>query len=511
MPTRVKAQISLLSVLAAVLFATGKLLAQSTSTSDEQSDLRAVVRELQAELKQTRRELARAEQRIDSLGQQVSQLHKPRIQSPETPDIDTYTSAADVSKASAEPAEDKSEESAAATDPSLLLAQVEEQQQTKVESASKYRVKLSGLILMNAFSNRGSVDIQDIPSRAFNSKGPGAIGATVRQSIIGLQVIGPQIGGARTSGSVSIDLAGGFPERPYGTTSGILRLREAKMNFEWPNSSLMIGQEAPAIAPLSPTSFATVAEPAFSWAGNLWVWTPQVILSHKFRTSDSSYFSVGGGLALPITEEAPLTSQFTTPGPGELSRRPAFEVVAGWHSTRFGQPLTIGLGGYLSRYKYDFGRNANGWAGTAFWEVPITSYLQWSGEAFRGEAIGGLAGAIWQTEVYNGNPASPASQLRTLNAVGGWTQLKLKPWTKLEFNVAAGQDNVLAYDLRWAPQLFGEYQTVFARNRAAFVNTVYRPKSNLLFSVEYRKIWTYSYTGAGNRADQVNVAAGVSF
>jgi len=39
----------------------------------------------------------------------------------------------------------------------LLAAKVEDQYQSKVESASKYRVRLSGIALMNLFSNQGAV------------------------------------------------------------------------------------------------------------------------------------------------------------------------------------------------------------------------------------------------------------------------------------------------------------------------------------------------------------------
>jgi hypothetical protein len=501
-----KTHLSYLAVIMVVSLLSSFVCAQNSNRADEITELRSMVAELRTELKQTQANLARAQQQIQKLDRAMNSLNTTAPA--DTEKREDYISGADTS---ADALKSAPQRMADAEDPAVLRAQVDEQQQTKVESASKYRVKLSGLILMNAFSNRGAVDLQDIPGRAFNSQDPGAIGATLRQTILGLQVIGPELAGARTSGSVNVDFAGGFPVRPYGLTYGLLRLREAKFNLDWKNDSLMVGQETPAISPLSPTSYATVAEPAFSWSGNLWAWTPQVIFSHRVHTSDQSYFSFGGGLALPMTEDQPVNSQFNIPGPGELSRRPAFEAVAEWRSTMNGEPLRIGLGGYSSRLKYEFGRNVNAWAGTAFWEVPFGRYLQWSGEAFRGEGLGGLGGGIWQTEVFNGNPTSPSSILRPLNTVGGWTQLKVKAMPKLEFNVAGGQDNVLAFDLRWAPQLIGEYDTVFARNRAALVNTIYRPKSNLLFSVEYRKIWTYQYTGVGNRADQVNVAAGVSF
>ncbi len=52
-------------------------------------------------------------------------------------------------------------------DQELLQAKVDEQHQTKVESASKYRVKLSGIALLNLFGNSGTVDNQDVPESGF--------------------------------------------------------------------------------------------------------------------------------------------------------------------------------------------------------------------------------------------------------------------------------------------------------------------------------------------------------
>src|ERR1700733_8265275 len=40
----------------------------------------------------------------------------------------------------------------------LLAGKVDDQYQTKAESASKYRMKISGIVLMNLFSNQGVVD-----------------------------------------------------------------------------------------------------------------------------------------------------------------------------------------------------------------------------------------------------------------------------------------------------------------------------------------------------------------
>jgi len=106
---------------------------------------------------------------------------------------------------------------------------------------------------------------------------------------------------------------------------------------------------------------------------------------------------------------------------------------------------------------------------------------------------------------------NPATTVRPLNAVGGWGQVKIRPHARWEINGAVGDDNVLARDIEWAPRLIDEYPAVYARNRAAFVNVIFRPRSSLVLSMEHRRLWTWDYLGKRGAADQVNLAAGVSF
>src|SRR5579859_3053558 len=112
-------------------------------------------------------------------------------------------------------------------DQQLTDAEIAEQNQAKVESASKYRARLSGILLVNTFGERGSVLNVDFPQLAVPpgllSSG-GSFGASVRQSQIGIQAFGPTIAGARTSADIQFDFAGGFPEAQNGATFGIMRL-----------------------------------------------------------------------------------------------------------------------------------------------------------------------------------------------------------------------------------------------------------------------------------------------
>lgn len=68
---------------------------------------------------------------------------------------------------------------------SLIGSKIDEQYQTKVETASKYRARLHGIILMNAFRNVGgsnSVDFPDMSEPVDPGSPLATMGATLRQS-----------------------------------------------------------------------------------------------------------------------------------------------------------------------------------------------------------------------------------------------------------------------------------------------------------------------------------------
>jgi len=275
---------------------------------------------------------------------------------------------------------------------------------------------------------------------------------------------------------------------------------------------LVVGQDAPFFSPLSPTSYASVGEPALAWAGNLWVWTPQIRLEHRWRLSDSSGITLQGGLLDPLTEYIPEVQFDRVPTPGESSRAPAVATHLVWAGSLWNQPVSVGVGSYYERQAWGFDRNVDAWAGTADWALPLGQWLGLSGEFYRGRALGGLGGGVWNSIVANGNPDLGSTRIIGLNTVGGWSQLKIKAAPKLEFNVAAGTDNPLASDLRLFPYPMGSEYSAYGRNQSLFVNSIYHPRSNLILALEYRRLRTYvpDYTEAAT-ADHVNLAVGVAF
>ncbi len=404
----------------------------------------------------------------------------------------------------------------------LLSGKVDDQYQTKVESASKYRVRLSGIVLMNLVSNQGVVDSIDLPTLAYArpaGDSGGSFGATLRQSEIGFETFGPNVAGAKTRADLQLDLAGGFPAVPNGINSGIMRLRTATMRMDWTNTSVVVGQDAIFFSPNSPTSFASLAIPALSYAGNLWSWVPQIRVEHKIAFSEDSSLLLQGGILDPVTGETPGTppgapsgdNYYRQAGPGEESRQPAYATRIAWTRNVFGQPLRLGVGGYYNRQDYGFNRNVDGWAGMTDIELPLTRQLSLSGKIYRGRAIGGLYGAFGQSVLFSGDPTLATTQVQALDSVGGWAQLKYRPANKWEFNAAFGMDNPYASDLKYFPYAQSYGDPSLAKNQAAFVNFIYRPRSDLLFSAEYRHLTTYSLTDGTNGAGHLNLMMGVLF
>jgi hypothetical protein len=396
----------------------------------------------------------------------------------------------------------------------LLTGKVNEQYQTKVESASKYRVRMSGIVLVNLFGNRGSVDNQDVPTiaeepTAFASTG--SIGGTLRQSILGFEVFGPQLLGARTSGNVNLDFGGGFPSVYNGVDSSIVRLRTATLRLDWKNTSVIGGQDQLFISPNAPTSFASLIVPALSYAGNLWVWTPQLRVEHRFALANNGAVTLQSGVLDPLTGEPPYYQWYRLPQAGERSRVPAVAMRIAYSHPLAGHTLTLGASGYYSRQNWGYNRTVDGWAGMADWNLPLDRWFTLSGLFYRGAAIGGLGGGIGRSVIYSGPLVAQSTAIIPLNTVGGWAQLKFQPTPKLEFNAAFGLDNPFAADLRAFSNPVSYGDPTLARNRGSFGNVIYRPRSDLLFSFEYRRLRTFKIYDYSNEASQVNLGMGILF
>jgi hypothetical protein len=396
----------------------------------------------------------------------------------------------------------------------LADGKIAEQSQTKLESSSKYRVRLSGIVLFSLYGNRGAVDNTDFPQLA-TPPGPlsseGSFGGSLRQSQIGLQAFGPEIAGARTSADIQFDFSGGFSKAPNGVTFGVMRLRTGTIRFDWTKTSVVAGQDSLFFAPLSPTSIATLAIPALAYSGNLWSWTPQVRVEHKLTLSDSSSLLVQGGILDNLSGERPPSEYYRYPSWGEYSGQPAYATRLAWTQQTHGQNLTLGFGGYYGRQTWGYGRGIDSWAGTVDLTLPLGKMFEFTSQFYRGRAVGGLGGGIGQSVLWNGSLLDPATEVYGLNSLGGWAQLKFKATPKLQFNGAFGQDNPFASDLRENGGNENTYGAPLSKNQSAFVNFIYQPRSDIVFSLEYRRLRTSLLDKNANVANLITLSVGYIF
>lgn len=489
---------------------------------DQVRELRTLVEQMRAENLQSRAEMRQLRQDLQATRALLEQPASPG-QAESTAAMAESTQGATAAAAASAgtpaqpsaPIEERVQRLEDST--SLIASKIDEQYQTKVETASKYRARLHGIVLMNAFRNVGGSDNLDFPSYAqpVAAGSPQAtLGATLRQSEIGLEVFGPNIAGAKTSADVQLDFAGGFPTTGNAVDFGIARLQTASVHFDWDQTSVVAGQDSLFISPLSPTSFASLATPAFAFAGNLWAWTPQLRVEHRFPISDQQTFTVQAGLLDNLDWEQNYAPFQRTPQAGENSGQPAYALRTAWSRQVHDHPLSFGVAGYYGEQNWMSSRYVDAWAGMADWQIPILPRLGLSGEFYRGRGIGGLGGAIGTSIIYGNNSSYGVTPIRGLDTAGGWAQLKFQLTPKIEFNGVISEDNAFASDIRGFAidaNNGGTIGSLLGRNRGALGNVVFRPRSDLVLSAELRRLRTFPIYSSSSVINQASLAVGILF
>jgi hypothetical protein len=219
---------------------------------------------------------------------------------------------------------------------------------------------------------------------------------------------------------------------------------------------------------------------------------------------------IEGGILDSITGDLPYSQSERYPSWGEESGQPAYASRIAWSQRVFGQNLTLGAGGYYGRQYWGFGRHVDGWVGTTDLKLPLGKYFGFTGEFYRGRAVGGLGGGIGQGVLLAGPLFSPMP-IQGLDSMGGWAQLKFKPVAKFEVNGALGIDNPFASEFRRFPTSDSYYGIPLTRNLSPFVNFIYQLRSDVMFSVEYRRLKTYQFNDGAYSANQTNVSLGYIF
>jgi predicted DNA-binding protein (UPF0251 family) len=122
--------------------------------------------------------------------------------------------------------------------------------QSKIGSDHRLPVRLTGMLLFNTFLNGKGAGGADNPTVLSPTAAQASGGGTFRQSVIGLKVDGPNlVGGGKVTGAIYMDFFGG------GTgLNQTMRLRVAKLDATWKNTTLGFAFDKPIIAPREPDS-----------------------------------------------------------------------------------------------------------------------------------------------------------------------------------------------------------------------------------------------------------------
>jgi hypothetical protein len=478
--------------------------AHSQPTLDE--GLRQQLQQLSDAMTRTQAQLEDSQRQLQEIRGQLAALQK---QLAESVPASAASSSAQLSAAVNEIREQQS----------MQEAQIATHEQAKVESESKFPVKLNGLILLNGFVNTKQVDAPATPSMVLPGKG--TTGATFQQTILGLDARGPHLFNARTHADVRIDFAGdlsaGYPAAG-SDSGGFIRLRTAHANLQWEHTDAFFSLDHTIAAPNTPTSLTAVAVPALAWSGNLWTWNPQAGMTGDIPLTPSQRLRMQGALiavadAPPIynlSAAQPATS-LVAPTTAELSRWPGAEGRIALLGSSEKGGLQLGIGGVFAPHRI-FGFNFDSWAGTLDYRIPFTSHTELSGSFYHGEALGGLGGGAYKDYLVRPDPDNPGHfYYRTLDSSGGWAQLKQRVHEHLEFNAAFGTDQVPAEQLRpYAGPASAIYLNL-ARNRTYVGNVIYSPSAYLLFSLEYRHLQSSPVNGATNSGDVIGIATGYRF
>jgi hypothetical protein len=362
------------------------------------------------------------------------------------------------------------------------------------DSAQGMEASVHGLILMNAFHTTKDVNNSDVPQFAIPPVGGTArstSSATVRQSRVRATALVPEFAGGALTGELDVDFFGGQQPSSGGRTFPLLRIRRAFAEVTWSQFAVLVGQESPPIAEVSPSSLASIGFPEFAGSGNLWLWIPQVRLSADLPTST---VRLGAEIAaLAPTSSEPQTTFITQPDAAERSGRPYLQgrVRGRWGAGE--NEGEVSFGGHYGWLQDSTGGTITSEALVLSVWTPLAAGIELRAEAFTGQALAGLGGGgIGQNMVRNTVPVSTK---------GGWVQLNYRAGS-WELGAGAGVDDPDDTDLVATSRL---------QNTTFEGHVVWRHLPAVI-GLTGREIRTeYAAPGGTRSAAQVNLGFGFEF
>ncbi len=352
---------------------------------------------------------------------------------------------------------------------------IDEQEQAKVESSQKFPVRLTGMALFNAFADSKQSGGVDYPVVAA-APGPGHDGATIRQSILGLEYRGPRtFWGGTVHGSVYMDFFSGTP--PLNQT---MRLRTGSIEVDWKTRSVMAGIEKPIFNPREPSSLAQVGVSPLTGAGNLWLWLAQVRVEQDFSWSNQT--GVRAQMGVVQTREIGPYAGSTATGNLEASRPGLEGRYEFYHKFDDERRVEIAPGFHVST-THASGFSIPSQVLSFDWFVNPLRRFEFTGAFYHGQNVAALGAGyrqgfgLYDNEVY------------AVHSQGGWGQFTFHLVPRLDLHLFSGQQDDRSADL-----LAGG----IGKNLLFGGNLYFRIAPNVILSPEVSQVRTV-YLGQGTR------------
>jgi len=354
-------------------------------------------------------------------------------------------------------------------------ARIDEQAQAKVEASQKFPIRLTGMALFNAFADSKQSGGVDYPFVAAPS-GPGHDGATIHQSILGLEYRGPQtFWGGTIHGSVYMDFFSGTP--PLNLT---MRLRTGTLEVDWKTRSVMVGVEKPIFNPREPSSLAQVGVSPLTGAGNLWLWTPQVRIEQDFSWTDQT--GVRAQMGVVQTREVGPYAGSQTNASVEASRPGLEGRYEFFHKFDDDRRLELAPGFHVST-THVAGFSVPSQVFSFDWFVNPLRWFEFTGAFYHGENVAALGAGYRQGFGLYYDEAEP------VHSQGGWGQLTFHLIRRVDLHVFSGQQDDRNSDL-----VAGN----IGKNLLFGGNLYFRIAPNVILSPEVSQVRTV-YLGQGTR------------
>ena len=316
----------------------------------------------------------------------------------------------------------------------MVQQRVEEQAQSKVEASQKFPIRLTGMALFNSFLNSRGSGGGEYPTVA-SAPTAEAAGATLRQTIIGLDFRGPRTFlGGQVFGDLQMDFA-----TSNNTLAQSLRIRTGYLEIDWGSSNIMVGLEKPIFNPREPASLAQVAVSPLTGTGNLWLWVPQVRLEHTLAFGSSSGLRAQMGV-IETKESTPYSGSVFT---GTVqANRPGLEGrFEFFHKIDNERRLEIAPGFHIST-THAGGLSIPSQVLSADWFFNPWQPVELTGAFFSGHNVALLgAGAV------NEGFAVFGSRTAGIGAAGGWGQITIHAAPRADLHLFVGRQSYSSYVL----------------------------------------------------------------